>query len=88
MGPKWPENTLLGTPRGPGSLLEKLVFDPFSAPFRSRKAPFLGLLGTFGGPKRVQMGSKRPEKTLLRTPNGPGSLLEKVVFWLFWTRFP
>ena len=41
----------------------------------------------FQGSKRVNMGSKSGKKTYLSIPNGPGSFLEKCVFYPFLTHF-
>ena len=75
------------TPNGPGSLLEKRVFDPFFTHFCSQNGPFSRHIGFFHGSKRVTTGSKRAKITCLCIPNGPGSLLEKCVFDPFLTHF-
>ena len=80
-------NTCLSIPNGPGSLLEKRVFDPFVTLFWSQNGPFLRHVGIFHGPKRVPMGSKWAKNTCLSIPNDPGSLLEKRVFDPFLTHF-
>ena len=87
MGSKWAKNTCLSIPKGPGSLLEKHIFDPFLTHFLSQNGPFSRHFGIFHGPKRVTTGSKRAKNTCLCIPNGPGSLLEKHVFDPFLTHF-
>ena len=86
-GPKWAKNTCLCTPNGPGSLLEKRIFDPFCTHFCSQNGPFSRHFGIFHGPKPVPMGSKWAKNTCLSIPNGSGSLLEKHVFDPFFTLF-
>ena len=79
-GSKWAKNTCLRTPNGPGSLLEKRVFDPLLIHPCSLNGPFSRLFGMFHGPKRLTTGAKWAKNTCLSTPNGRGSLLEKHVF--------
>ena len=86
-GLKWAKNTCWRIPKGPGSLLEKRVFDPFSTHFCSQNGPFSRHFGVFHGPKRVPTGSKWAKNTCWRIPKGPGSLLEKRVFDPFFTHF-
>ena len=86
-GSKWAKNTCLSIPNGPGSLLEKRVFDPFLTLFWSQNGPFSRHFGIFHGPKCVTMGSKWAKNTCLSIINGPGSLLEKCVFDPFLTHF-
>ena len=74
-------------PNGPGSLLEKRVFDTFFTHFCSQSGPFSRHFGIFHGPKRVPTGSKWGKSTCLSIPNGPGSLLEKCGFDPFLTHF-
>ena len=85
-GSKWAKNTCLSIPNGPGSLVEKHVFDPFL----SQNDPFPRHFGFFDGPKRVPTGPKWAKNTCLSIPSGPGSLLEKCVFdpfsTLFWSQ--
>ena len=84
-GSKRAKNTYLSIPNGPGSLLEKRVFDPFFAHFWSQNGPFSRHFGIFHEPKPVATGSKWAKTTCLSIPNGPGSLLEKRVFDPFLT---
>ena len=86
-GSKWVQNTCSCTPNGPGSLLEKHIFDPLFTHFCSQNGPFSRHFGIFHGPKRVPMGSKWAKNTCLSIPNGSGSLLEKHVFDPFGTLF-
>ena len=78
-GSKWAKNTCFSIPNGPGSLLQKRVFDPFFTHFWFQNGPFSRHFGFFQGPKRVTTGSKWAKNTCLSIPNGPGSLLEKRV---------
>ena len=84
-GSKRAKNTCLSIPNGPGSLLEKRVFDPFFDPFLVPKWPFSRHFGSFHEPKPVPTGSKWAKTTCLSIINGPGSLLEKRVFDPFLT---
>ena len=86
-GSKQAQNTCLSIPNGPGSILEKRVFDPFLPHFWSQNGPFSRHFGIFHGPKRVTTGSKRAQNTCLSIPNDPGSLLEKRVFDPFLPHF-
>ena len=86
-GSKWAPFTCLCTPNGPGSLLEKCVFDPFFNHFCSKSGPFSRHFNIFHQPKRLTNGSKRAKNTCLRIPNGPGSLSENRVFDPFLTHF-
>ena len=86
-GSKWAQNTGLCTPNGPGSPLEKHIFDPFLTHFWSQNGPFSRPFGIFHGPKRVTTGSKRAKNTRFSIPNGPASLLKKHVFDPFLTDF-
>ena len=81
MGSKWARNTCLSIPNGPGSLLEKCVFDPFSTRFWSHNGPFSRHFGIFHGPKRATTGSKRPKNTCLSIPSGLGTTWEKMIFF-------
>ena len=81
------QNTCLSIPNGPGSLLEKRVFDPWLTHFWSQTDPFSRHFGIFRGPKHVTTGSERAKNTCLSIPNGPRSLLEKRVFDPFLTHF-
>ena len=72
-----------GGANGPGSFLEKRVFDPFFTHFCPQNGPFSRHIGIFHGPKRVPMGSKWAKTTCLSIPKGSGSLFEKRVFDLF-----
>ena len=86
-GSKRAKNTCLSIQVGPGSLLEKRVFDPFFTHFGSQNGPFSRHFGIFHGPKRVTTGSKWAKTTCLSIPYGPGSLLEKCGFDPFLTHF-
>ena len=86
-GSKWAKNTCLSIQVGPGSLLEKRVFDPFFTRFGSQNGPFSRHFGIFHGPKRVTTGSKWAKNTCLSIPYGPGSLFEKCGFDPFLTHF-
>ena len=86
-GSKRAKNTCLSIPNGPGSLLEKCVFDPMLTHCCSQKGHFSRHFGISHWPKRVTAGSKWAKNTCLRIPNGPGSLLEKRVFDPFLTHF-
>ena len=78
---KWAQNTCLGIQNGPGSLLEKCVFDPFLTLFWSQNDPFWRHFGNFRGPKHVTTGSKRPKNTCLSIPTCLGTTLEKTIFF-------
>ena len=86
-GSKWAKNTCLSIQVGPGSLLEKRVFDPFCTHFWSLNGPFSRHFGIFHDPKPVATGSKWAKNTCLSIPYGPGSLLEKCGFDPFLTHF-
>ena len=75
------KNTCLSIQNGLGSLLEKRVFDPFLTLFWSQNGPFLTYFGIFHGPKRATTGSKRAKNTCLSIPSGPGTTLEKIIFF-------
>ena len=77
---KWAKNTCLSIPNGPRSLLEKLLFDPFSTHFWFQNGPFSRHFGIFHGPQRATTGSKRPKNTCLSIPSGLGTTLEKIFF--------
>ena len=85
-GSKRAQNTYLSTPNGRRSLLEKRVFDPFWTHFWSQNGPFSRHFGMFHGPKRATTGSKRPKNTCLGIPRGPGTTLEKMIFFAPGTR--
>ena len=68
-GSKWAQNTCSCTPNGPGSLLEKHIFDPFWTHFCSQNGPFSRHFGIFHGPKPVPMGSKWAKNTCFSIPN-------------------
>ena len=58
-GSKRAKNTCLSTPNGPGSLLEKRVFDPFLTHYWSQNGPFSRHFGIFqNAPPRAQNGLK------------------------------
>ena len=80
-GSKWAKTTCLSILNGPGSLLEKLVFDPFSTHFWSQNNPFSRHFGIFRGPKHATTCSKRPKNTCLSIPSGLGTTLEKIIFF-------
>ena len=79
-GSKWPKRTSVSIQVGPGSLLEKRVFDPFFTRFGSQNGPFSRHFGIFRGPKRVTTGSKWAKTTCLIIPYGPGSHFGKTRF--------
>ena len=54
---KWAQNTCLGIPNGPGSLLEKCVFDPFLTNFVPKR-PTFKLFWDFPWPKMRPYGLK------------------------------
>ena len=85
-GSKWAQNTCLSIPNGPGSLLEKRVFDPFFTQFCSQNGPFSRHFGILHEPKRVTTGSKWAKTTCLSIINGPRSFLKKRVFDPFFTQ--
>ena len=80
-GSIWAKATCLSIPNGPGSLLEKCVFDPFLTHFWSQNGPFSRHFGIFRGPKCATTGSKRPKNTCLSIPSGLGTTLEKIFFF-------
>ena len=80
-GSKWAKTTCLSIINGPGSLLEKHVFDPFLTHCWSQNGPFSRHFGTFHGPKRATTGSKRPKNTCLSIPSGLGTTLEQNHFF-------
>ena len=82
-GSKWAKNTCLSIPSGPGSLLEKRVFDPFLTDFCS--GPFSRHFGIFGAQKRATTGSKWAENTCLSIQSGLGPTLEKMIFFALGT---
>ena len=84
-GSKRAKNTCLSIPNGPGSLLEKRVFDPFLTHFWSQNGPISRHFGMFHGPKRATTGSKRPKNTCLSIPSGLGTTLEKIIFFALGT---
>ena len=79
-GSKWAKTTRLSIINGPGSFLEKRVFDPFLGHCWSQNGPFSRHCGIFHGSKRANTGSKRPKNTCLSIPSGPGTTLEKSFF--------
>ena len=81
MGSKWAKNTYLSIPNGPGSLLEKRVFDPFLTHCWSQNGPFSRHFAIFHGPKRAPTGSKRAKNTCLSIRSGLGTTLEKMIFF-------
>ena len=84
-GLKWARNTCLSIPDGPGSLLDKRVFDPFWTHLWSQNGPFSTHFRILQEPKPVATSSKRPKNTCLSIMNGPGSFLKKRVFDPFLT---
>ena len=79
-GSKRAETTCLSIINGPGSLLEKHVFDPFWTHCWSQNGPFSRHCGIFHGPKCATTGSKRAKNTCLSIPSGLGTTLEKMFF--------
>ena len=79
------KNTCLSIPNGPGSLLEKRVFDPFLTHCWSQNGPFSRHFGIFHGPKRATTGSKWPKITCLSIPSDLGTTLEKMIFFALGT---
>ena len=73
-GPKWAKNTCLSIPNGPGSLLEKHVFNSFLTNFCSQNGHFSRHFGILHWRKRVPTGSKRTKNTCLSIISGLGSL--------------
>ena len=84
-GSKWAKTTCLSIINGPGSLLEKRVFDPLLTHCWSRNGPFSRHFGIFHGPKRATTGSKRPKNTCLSIPSGLATTLEKKIFFALGT---
>ena len=84
-GSKRAKNTCLSIPTGPGSLLEKCVFDPFLTHFWSQNGPFSRRFGIFHEPKHIATGSKWAKTTCLSITKSPRSLLEKRIFDPFLT---
>ena len=80
LGSKWAKNICLSIPNGPGSLLEKCVFDPFLTRFWSQNGLFSRHFGIFHGPKHVTMSAKWAKNTCLSIPSGRGTTLEKTIF--------
>ena len=80
-GSKWAKTTCLSIINGPGSFLEKRVFDPFLTHCWSPNGPFSRYFGIFHGPKCATTGSKRPKNTCLSIPSGLGTTLEKNIFF-------
>ena len=80
-GSKRAKTTCLSIINGPGSFLEKRVFDPFLTHFWSQNGPFSRHFGIFRGPKCATTGSKRARNTCLSIPSGPGTTLEKMIFF-------
>ena len=78
-GSKWATTTCLSIINGPGSFLEKHVFDPFLTHCWFQNGPFSRHFGIFRGPKRATTGSKRPKNTCLSIPSGLGTTLEKMI---------
>ena len=79
--------TCLCTPNGPGTFLEKHIFNPFLTHFWSQNNPFSRHFVILEGPKWFAMGSKWAHFTCLGTPNDLGSFLEKHIFDPFLTHF-
>ena len=80
-GSKWAKTTCLSIPYGPGSLLEKHVFDRFFTHCWSQNGPFSRHFGILHGPKRVTTGSKWSKNTCLSIPSGVETTLEKMIFF-------
>ena len=85
IGSKRTKNTCLSIINGPGSFLEKCVFDLFLTHCWSQNGPFSRHFGIFHGPKRATMGSKRPKNTCLSIPSGLGTTLEKIIYFALGT---
>ena len=79
-GSKLAESTSLSIPNGPGSPLEKCVFNPFLTHLWSQHSPFSRHFGIFRGPNCVTTCSKRPKNTCLSIRSGLGTTLEKLIF--------
>ena len=84
-GSKWAKTTCLSIRNGPGSFLEKRVFDPFLTHCWSQNGPFSRHFGIFHGPKLATTGSKRAKNTCLSIPSGLGTTLEKIIFFALGT---
>ena len=84
-GSKRAKNTCLSIPNGPGSLLEKRVFDPFLTHCWSQNGPFSRHFGIFHGPTHATTGSTWPKNTCLSIPSGLGTTLEKIIFFALGT---
>ena len=82
---KWAKKTCLSIPKGPRSILEKRVFDPFLTHSWSQNGPFSRHFGIFHEPKRVTTGSKWAKNTCLSIPSGLGTTLEKMIFFALGT---
>ena len=80
-GSKWAKTTCLSIINGPGSSLEKRVFDPFLTHFWSQNGPFSRHFRIFHGPKCATTCSKRPKNTCLSIPSGLGTTSEKIIFF-------
>ena len=86
-GSKRAKNTCLSIPNGPGSLLEKHVFDPFLTHFWSQNGPFSRHFGIFHGPKPVATGSKWAKTTWFEHHKWSRIIFEKTRFDPFLTHF-
>ena len=78
MGSKWAKNTCLSISNGPGSLLEKCAFHPFSTDFWSQNDPFSRHFGLLRRQKHFTTSSKWAKHTCLSIPNGSRSILENA----------
>ena len=80
-GSKWAKTTVLSIPSGPGSVLEKCVFDPFWTHFWFQNGPFSRHFGIFRGPKHATTGSKWAKNTCWSIPSGLLTTSEKIIFF-------
>ena len=60
-GSKWATTTCLSIMNGPGSFLEKCLFDPFLTHCWSQNGPFSRNFGIFHGPKLRRFGRAPPD---------------------------
>ena len=84
-GSKWAKTTCLSIINGPGSFLEKRVFDLILTHCWSQNGPFPRHFGIFHGPKRASTCSKLPKNTYLSIPSGLGTALKKINFFVVGT---
>ena len=79
-GSKWAKTTCLSIQNGPGSILEKHVFDPFLTHFCSQNRPFPRHFG-ISWPKKRRRGLKMGWKHFSEHPKWSMSIFEKNVFF-------